>query len=121
MGPSQSKAAVADVQARLSRLDLARLHDGLQAAFDAFVEKHCEVAPDAHVSVLEMQSAIVAYMENVGFSDALAQWFAMRAGQRNRYLFEDFGKRVAGVEASGVAAHRVLAGIRVRSWPRRFV
>jgi hypothetical protein len=119
MGSTTSSNAVTDVKTRLRNFELhvmlLDLRVRLQAAFDAFVEKHCEVSPDVHVSVYEMQSAIVVYMENIaGLQYEVRQWFMYHS----EYLFDDFGKGVNGVHVSGVMAHRVLTGIRVRNWPR---
>ena len=132
MGASASSAAVDGARARLKAHDAvgakSALRMQMQIAFNAFVAAHCEVAPGAHVSVLEMQSAICAYLAMVGMSDTVLRWNRLRgnrppaylspAYRPPAYLFDDFGRDVAGVETSGSVAFPVLAGIRVRSWPR---
>ena len=124
MGQTASNsAALEDVRARIRQHDaalaLAALRAPLQAAFDGFVAAHCELAHDAHVGVIEMQSAIVAYLETRRLQGALVRWARLRPDRpRHVWLFDEFGQGVAGVEASGMPACRVLAGIRVRRWPR---
>jgi hypothetical protein len=89
----------------------------MQSAFDTFVEKHCEVAPGAHVGCMEIQSAICVYMNQIGMYDDHMRWIADTDDDQSKCLFDHFGARMKGIVKSGTRAHPVLSGIRLKSWP----
>ena len=84
----------------------------LQDAFDEFVYKHCELGPGLFASVMDMQSAVVAYIDIVGLHDARVAWTYTRAG----FMFDMFGSELK-VHKSGVTTHPMLVGIRIKTWP----
>ena len=125
MGQSTSKTRCQIEDAMHSDAVNADDEKVLTETVNEFVAKHCEFGHGLYVDIMEMQSAICAYIGMVGLYNVYMRWVALYS-YNIRYegvvplLFSKFCSAVNekhNVYESGIRGNRVLVGVRISSWP----